>query len=220
MLVIYGLVDPRSNCVRYVGATTRTPQIRVSELVSHAKSRGMAVGDWLAELAGQHLRPGCLVLEADPPDGAAAEARHIANLQKQGAGLLNVALGGPGAPGIRHTEEIRQRLAAANLGRTVGPETRRRISAAQTGRHRPDLAARNRAAAILSPAQVSEIRSRLENHEAGASLAREFGVSSALVSLIRNDKRRSSTSDVSEGTRLLRERREAAASGRISTSAI
>lgn len=186
-LSIYGLTDPRTNQVRYVGATTRSAYVRFREHKSHANARIPLMGEWIEELQRVGLTPICVILQSDPPDGLAAEGRWIAILRESGSDLFNVADGGSQGPkGYRHTEGWRAANSARMTGRIVSEQTRERIAAAKTGKPRPDLAERNRKSARLSAEQRLEIRRRANAGEKGVRLAEEFGVCTAVVSVIKN----------------------------------
>lgn len=186
-LSIYGLTDPRTNQVRYVGATTRTAYVRLREHKSHANDRIPLMGEWIEELQRVGLSPSCVILQSDPPDGLTAEGRWIAILRESGADLFNVADGGHQGPkGYRHTEEWKAANSARMTGRIVSEQTRERISAAKMGKSRPDLAERNKETARLSDQQRAELRRRALAGESGVRLAKEYGVSTAWVSRVKN----------------------------------
>jgi NUMOD3 motif-containing protein len=62
-----------------------------------------------------------------------------------GGTLLNVALGGPGASGVKHSAEAIEKTAAAHRGRKRSPETGARISAAKSGKSNGPHSAATRA---------------------------------------------------------------------------
>jgi hypothetical protein len=71
---IYGLVDPRTGVVRYVGRSVDVAQ-RVRDHVGDRRD-GSARGEWLSELVAEGLRPGVVVFETvAAEDGPVAEQR-------------------------------------------------------------------------------------------------------------------------------------------------
>lgn len=92
MLVsIYGLTDPRTGRVRYVGASA-DPKRRGHE---HTGKPIASIRGWVEELCSERLRPGVTILEeVEAALAPAAEARWI----KTFPDLLNVAPAGGGRP--------------------------------------------------------------------------------------------------------------------------
>lgn len=162
---VYALADPSTGEVRYVGATTKEPRIRLSGHMADARqpSPERVVSRWIKKLAET---PDLVVLEkAD--DVYEAEERWIAHYREQGARLCNVAPGGRGFHrlGVPVPEETRRKISAARkgkaasvaqlragrehsermkgegnsfYGRTHSKETRARISAASGSRRHSD----------------------------------------------------------------------------------
>jgi hypothetical protein len=124
--LIYGLVDPRSGTVRYVGQA-RDPVARLAE---HLESSSRRVGEWLAELAGEGLVPGVRVLEVVSEEVVMErEQAWISGLNETGPGLLNVA---GTRPQVGPTQVISMRLPVAELAWLDA-------FAAATGRTRTDV---------------------------------------------------------------------------------
>lgn len=138
MTTIYGLCDPVTGELRYVGKTTQLLRIRLSQ---HARSRRRAhLTSWIRSLS---KRPSIFAIEEVDDDGCEAERHHIAAFKALGARLVNHTPGGEGNPGLRHTEEAKRKIGAASKGNkyaagtTPSAETRARISAALKGRKMP-----------------------------------------------------------------------------------
>lgn len=189
--VVYAISDPRTSLPVYVGVTTRKPSVRLAEHRCHAKRRNPQLEKWFETVADAGLKPGVLILEVNPPDGMNAEMRWIGSFRMAGHKLLNIADGGQGPNGVAHTEEWKLNNSRLITGMKRSAETRKRIADSKMGKPRPDLAARNKASATLSDEQVADIRLRLAKGEKGVALAAEFGISTAWVSLIKKNKRRS-----------------------------
>lgn len=85
---VYGLVDPRSGTVRYVGQA-RDPAAR---LEGHLESPSRRVGEWVAELAAEGLVPEVRVLDVVPEEVVMGrEQEWISGFNRTGPELLNVA---------------------------------------------------------------------------------------------------------------------------------
>lgn len=90
---IYGLTDPRTGAVRYVGKAN-DPEKRLKGHLRECRRRKTPVYAWIRKLVGLGLSPGLSVLEADCDDWKEAERRIIAERRDAGEKLLNLADGG------------------------------------------------------------------------------------------------------------------------------
>jgi hypothetical protein len=97
LVCIYGLVDPRTGIMKYVGRTTAALHTRLSghmsEITHEGKSRGgygIDKVNWLGELKRAGLAPSIKVLEEVPAhEGLEAERRWVQSLFKAGVPLTN-----------------------------------------------------------------------------------------------------------------------------------
>ena len=186
---IYRLRDPRTNVTRYIGATAQPLSIRLSEHMCHGERKKLHA-PWIRDLKSVGLKPQISLIEsADEESWEEAEKFWISFYRKCGIGLLNRSDGGKGNKGCVQTPEEREKKRIASTGRIKSSETRKKISLANLGKPRPDVAIRNKTNAKLSEAQVAEIRS-IGLSESGVSLANRYGVSTALICCIRKNKRR------------------------------
>ena len=56
--LIYGLLDPRDNCLRYIGKTHKRREWRLAEHIEHAKDNDKRpVYDWIRELLDEGIKP-------------------------------------------------------------------------------------------------------------------------------------------------------------------
>ena len=137
--MIYTLCDPRfPSDVRYVGKTSCSLKKRVSGHLSYASrspSRTHLVS-WLNSLTSEGLEPKASVVEVgDEGDWEEAEKRWISHYRIQGYNLCNSTDGGEGAsPGHVKSPETRRKLSIAQTGKKASPEARAKMSAARKGR--------------------------------------------------------------------------------------
>jgi hypothetical protein len=104
---IYGLVDPRTKELRYIGKTVLSPDRRLSTHLWRAeaqpeKRHSMA---WLLGLKRAGIRPEVFVIEEIAPgiDWVEAEQFWIAYFRMIGADLCNHTVGGEGVPGLKRS---------------------------------------------------------------------------------------------------------------------
>ncbi len=165
-VVIYGLVDPRSGVLRYIGQT-RDRQRRYSRHCHpHPKDRRHRA-QWIRALTRGGLKPEFVEIEVcDPFNVDAAERFWIASLRAAGAELLNIADGGGVTrrqPGFKLTPEHRNKISASHKGIKHTPETRAKMSAQRTGLRQSDqtIARRQKTLDALKYAHTPEVRKRI-----------------------------------------------------------
>jgi group I intron endonuclease len=136
-LEVYGLIDPRSGELRYVGKTERSNVVRLKRHV-HNAHEGVSshAYNWLRQLLAAGLKPEVSVLEVHETAEALNEAeRHlIAYFRSIGCDLTNATEGGDGSVGYRHTEESKQKQRSKMTGRRLTEEHRASISGGLMGR--------------------------------------------------------------------------------------
>jgi hypothetical protein len=142
MAVVYGLIDPRTDELRYIGQTVALKY----RLRHHWKPTSLAkqtyVARWLRGLRADGLRPLARVIEeTDQP--YEAEQRWIVHYRNLGCRLTNLQDKGPGGrpKGWHHSEETRAKIRAARarqpnprLGTKHTEATRRLFSEQRKGR--------------------------------------------------------------------------------------
>jgi hypothetical protein len=149
---IYGLVDPRTDLIRYVGKTVTTPTYRLRQHINCAKrnrQRGVRLNhrdNWILSLIAAGTEPTVVTLEEILPgeDWATSEIKWIASLSDH---LTNEAAGGQGPHGIKRSEETRSKLSAARkliVGWHHSEETRKKIGDAQRGKPRQAMSEESR----------------------------------------------------------------------------
>jgi hypothetical protein len=133
--LIYGLVDPRTLLVRYIGSSAtgmRRPRAHRHPSILKQPNHKAA---WLRGLLALGLDYTIVVLEdvASTDLLAGAERWWIAFGRACGWPLTNLTDGGEGAPGYKPTQEARARMSAAHVGKRQTPEAIAKVVAARTG---------------------------------------------------------------------------------------
>jgi hypothetical protein len=94
-MIIYGLKDPRSGLIRYVGKTTKRVEQRVAEHFAEARHEEHHRAHWFRNLAKLNLVPRAVVLEVVDESSANARERYWIK-QFSGPHLTNGTEGGDG----------------------------------------------------------------------------------------------------------------------------
>lgn len=200
MAYVYGLHDPRTGELRYIGKSD-DPRYRLIGQLN--EDRGTHRCNWIRSLRREGLRPVQVIIDAVPArtDWQTIERAYIAAARRDGHQLTNGTDGGEGVCGL--APETRERLRRASIGRRHSAETRRKMSAAKKGRPQPEVwkqkmreicagrpmspqlcEANRQRMQKLTPGQVREIRRRLAAGESQTSIAPDYGVSNGAISNI------------------------------------
>lgn len=135
---IYGLVDPATRELRYVGKTQQRPAQRKAYHESLARRRGRKspVYCWIRSLHAGGNRPEMIELETVVTgDWREAETFWIAYARALGARLTNCTAGGDtGSSGYRHDAAARRRMSECQIGRKMPPEAVERMAATKRGK--------------------------------------------------------------------------------------
>lgn len=120
--LIYGLIDPETGLIRYVGKSCRGFQRAWDHMKPYSLKKGESTHKtrWIQKLAEQGLRPKPVVLEIcdDKYKTTEREIWWIKELRSSGIALTNVTDGGEGAPGMIHSAETRKKIAEKATGRS------------------------------------------------------------------------------------------------------
>lgn len=146
---VYGLLDPRTGELRYIGATSNLDRRRSESRSTHG-ARRTPRDLWVKELLGLGLRPLFEVLETcDSADEAfQREEWLVAYHRFIGCDLLNRALGGPTSRGTRHSATQRIANSVAQGGRPFVDQHGRRYETIKGAARELGLAA-NKICAVL-----------------------------------------------------------------------
>jgi hypothetical protein len=136
--IIYAIIDPYTQRVRYVGKTQHGMRVRIAQHMHQAMTRKTGKDKWLYGFIKDGIMPRVRVLESGVGDEwPEAESRWIAHFQALHEPLLNSTHGGDG---VLHISENDGRLRANRLksGKRRQPatdETKRKIGAATRRRY-------------------------------------------------------------------------------------
>jgi hypothetical protein len=136
-IFVYGLLDPFSGELRYVGKTVRGVK-RIKRHQSLGETlRGKTHKDrWALALIRQGRPPSHIVLKycASDEEAQREEIRMIALFREYGISLTNLTDGGEGGPGYKWPSDDRRRLLPGpRKGCTVSEASRRLMSLAKKG---------------------------------------------------------------------------------------
>jgi len=141
--VIYGLCDPDTLELRYVGKTTRDPAVRLKGHLMDSRRGPTHLHRWIRQLGRRGLKPSLLVLERTSSEKVVldeAERRWIREMRGAGARLCNLTDGGDGfSAGHEVSAVTREKISKVMRGKKKSPEHRARIAATLTGRKRGPL---------------------------------------------------------------------------------
>ncbi len=146
---IYGLIDPRTAGLRYVGRTYRPPRRLRDHLREAASGRRLHRCNWIRQLASAGLEPEWLVIEVTTSELVEdAERFWIAYFKAIGADLTNQTDGGEGTLGRSHSPETRAKIGLKSRGRVHSAETRAKMGATRrsqviSAEHRAKISAKN-----------------------------------------------------------------------------
>ncbi len=161
-LLVYALIDPRTERVRYIGKSMRglhRPKAHTAASVVK-QSANTHRGRWIAQLLAIDLAPVVRVLQAcsTPEALSDAEIAWIAHGRREGWPLTNITDGGDGTSGWKMPTATREKirtklkghpaLVAANKGKKHSAETIAKRAASNTGKIRTPEQIERHAAAI------------------------------------------------------------------------
>lgn len=134
--LIYGLIDPRTRQLRYVGKTSCSMAKRLrAHLCRTNLTPKRHSSRWLSGLVSSGLSPDVVDIETIEPGGDWQEAERywIAYFRFVGADLTNIVIGGEGVGGYRMPPERREKMRQVMTGRVIDEAWRAKISAARKG---------------------------------------------------------------------------------------
>ena len=155
--IIYGLVDPESGYIRYIGRTIRSLESRLKEHRQGSRRYRTHCVNWIASLSRKGLAFETVVLETVAvEDINSAEQWWVAFARSTGWPLTNLTGGGDGHLGHSPSLDIRTRISQTLTGHLVSKATRQRQRAAKM---RPEEQAR--LLGDRNPAKSPEVRAKI-----------------------------------------------------------
>lgn len=132
--LIYGLVDPMTHQLRYIGKSERGLKRPPEHWRPHFLKAKTHKVFWLRQVLAQGLEPQVVTIqELSSKDGLGdAEIFWIAYFKTMGCPLTNHCRGGEGFSGP-HSEESKKKMGTYWRGRKRTDETKKRMSVAKTG---------------------------------------------------------------------------------------
>lgn len=204
---IYGLYDPRTNALRYVGKTV-DPKTRYNDHLTQLKARTRKV-NWIKSLRALNLQPTMRTLDIVPESWSNTVERYYIKFwrEKLGNQLTNGTDGGDGGAitnpdarerirqahlGTKHSDDHKRKISESHKRRCEDPAERKRMSetAKRIGLIPPRHDGENSSQSKLTDIQIREIRIRSCAGELGSILSEEYGLSRSQITDIATGKTR------------------------------
>lgn len=166
---IYGLVDPRTALVRYIGRTSTglsRPRSHgrpaVLKRLSHLHS-----ARWIRQLQSSGLNYEIVVLEGFTGPDQLSESEQWWILYGRGCGwpLTNATDGGEGTTGLKHTESSKSKMRNARLNKRHSPETIAKIARNSANRSPATIEKLREAGRRNAALTVQSLEGRRKNSE-------------------------------------------------------
>jgi len=126
--IIYGLIDPRTNQVRYIGKTIQNLRKRLQHHLNENATHHRAC--WIKGLKSEGLVPNIFEIETVPTgeDWKEYETFWISYFKFIGSDLVNRTEGGEGVEGLQHTDESKQKMSKSHRGKKLPEQHKKKIS--------------------------------------------------------------------------------------------
>lgn len=176
---IYGLMDPRTNEIRYVGKTAGS---LVNRLRGHIKDKGSNKHkvNWIKSVLSAGTTPEIFEIErVDKDNWQEAEIFWIAYFKELGAKLTNATAGGDGLSSESWTPEMRQRVSIIQKDR---PLTEEHVQALLKANADPEVKAR-RSASQMGHEVSKEARKKLRQANLGKTHSDESKAKMSLAQI-------------------------------------
>jgi GIY-YIG catalytic domain/NUMOD3 motif len=168
---IYGLIDPRDNCLRYIGQTTNLRK-RLWTHTHHNLNARVHRCCWIRGLLQENMSPLIEVVGVATAETVdETEKFYIAMFRAMGARLVNIADGGGGGAtrrGVKLSAETRAKISASHIGIRPSAESRAKMSASRRGRKQSPETVAKRSASLrgrrLTAEHAAKISAGLTGH--------------------------------------------------------
>lgn len=108
---IYGLIDPLTEELRYIGQTILKVNYRYKHHIYNSKNNPKAyVNCWIKSLLNKNLKPELIIIDYVESDLDFWEIFYIQYFKSIGSDLTNISKGGAFRGGFKHTEEYKKRM--------------------------------------------------------------------------------------------------------------
>jgi group I intron endonuclease len=119
---IYGLIDPRTNQLRYIGKSIN-PKLRLRKHISERNLHDSYKDRWLRKLHENNLKPELIIIDlVTIDDWKYWEIFYILYFKSIGCILTNATNGGdepPSTKGRKHTEEAKIKMSKTKKGKSI-----------------------------------------------------------------------------------------------------
>lgn len=137
---IYGLVDPRTGMLRYVGKADN-PSKRWYDHLCSPKSEHTHKANWIKQLRADNCRPELIIIEEVPTaKWQESEQSWIRHFRSLGCDLTNGNDGGVG--GVCPTKAVREKMSLSQRGKPRNPASIEKMRITKTGKPNPKLKGR------------------------------------------------------------------------------
>ncbi len=135
-MYIYGLIDPRTQEIRYIGFTNKNIKDRLkSHLTKSSLKTNTHKNNWIKSLLKKNLKPEIFQLqETNEKEWQFDEQWNIQYFLSIGCNLTNGTAGGEGRLGSYPTKETREKMSLLKIGTKRNHEDRMKISISRMGK--------------------------------------------------------------------------------------
>lgn len=202
MIYIYGLIDPFTKEIRYIGKSIRPKE----RLTNHCNDKSTTWRtNWIQSILKKGKRPELIILQSldDSEDWQKSEIDWIKKSRDMGWRLTNCTDGGDGL--VNPPQEVRDKMIKTWTGRKHSEKTKKLIGEKSRGRkHSEEHKAKiskvmknrditwgnkiSKSVSKLDENQIKEIRALLEEKVSQYVIADMFGVHQGTISNIKRGK--------------------------------
>lgn len=168
---IYALECPITGEIKYIGRTVHSLNTRLSQHINDSKRYKNKCANWIKFLLKKDLKPKIILIEIARGNGFEEEIFYISYFKFLGCNLKNHSGGGEsGSFGYHHTEEAKEKIRKANLGKTISNYAREQVRRANTGKIMTNKSKSKISKANSGRKRSQEVRTRISNSLKGRTL--------------------------------------------------
>lgn len=202
MIYIYGLVDPFTDKIRYIGKSVRPKE----RLTNHCNDRSVTWRtNWIQSVIKMGKRPQLLILQTlkDGDDWQKIETEWIKKGRNNGWKLTNCTDGGDGVHnppehvrlkmkktwiGRHHTEKTKKLIGEKSKGRKHSEQSKLKMKKLMSGRKITWRGKLSKAISKLSDKEICEIKEMISNGISQYTIADIYKVHQGTISNIKRGK--------------------------------